>query len=225
MLELDQNITLALNGSDNLFWDNIIITYTNTWYWMLFALALLIVMFKNNDVRDFLLIIVTVGVMIAVADRICSGLVKPMVARWRPTQDPQIMYMLDVVEGYRGGRFGFFSGHACNSFCLATFLAMVFRHKGIGAGLYLWAIMNAYTRVYLGVHYFGDILVGMIVGVFIGFAFYAIYDRISNRFENSRSSSDKFTVTGYNKSDLNSILAVEFLNCAMIIIVGVIKGV
>lgn len=222
MLELDKTITLALNGSDNLFWDNVMLTYTNTWVWSIAVLVLLIVLFKNNDIRDFCLILVTMGVMIAVADRLCSGLVKPMVARWRPTQDPQIMYLVDVVNGYRGGRYGFFSGHACNSFCFATFLTLLFRHKTAGLALYAWALFNAYTRIYLGVHYFGDILVGLIVGVFIGMAFYSIFERVHARLGGTRSSSDKFTSTGYNKGDMNSFACVFALNFILVVIIGMI---
>lgn len=220
MIELDKYITLALNGSDSLFWDNVMITVTSTWSWSLVIFTLIIILFKNNDIRDFLLILVTMGVMIALADRICSGLVKPMVARWRPAQDPQIMYLIDVVDGYRGGRFGFFSGHACNTFCMATFMALLFRHRITSVVLYLWAATTTFTRIYLGVHYFGDTLVGMIAGIFIGLAFYALFDKIHSRISGVRSSSDKFTSSGYLKSDMSTFLSVVMANYILVIIVS-----
>lgn len=223
MLELDRYITLALNGSDSIFWDNLMLTVTSTWSWSLVILALMIILFKNNDIRDFLMILIAMGLMIAVADRLCSGLVKPMVARWRPTQDPQIMYLVDVVDGYRGGRFGFFSGHACNTFCMATFMAMLFRHRMTSVVLYLWALTTTYTRIYLGVHYFGDTFVGMIVGIFIGLAFYAVYDRIHSRMSGTRSSSDKFTRSGYLKSDMSSLLSVVMVNYILVVVVSLVR--
>ena len=129
--QLDQTITLALNGSTSLFWDNLMICITNTFSWSLVILMLFYIFFHNNTLRDALIILLTIGLMILVADRLCSGLVKPWVARWRPTQNPEIMYLVDIVEGYRGGRFGFFSGHACNTFCMATFLSFLFRYRAV----------------------------------------------------------------------------------------------
>ncbi len=120
--ELDHQLTLAINGSDSLFWDNLMYTVTNTFSWTLVIITLLIIIFKNNTWKEAVMVYVTIALLIFVADRICSGIVKPMVERWRPTQDPQLMYLVDVVRNYRGGRFGFFSGHACNTMCMAVFL-------------------------------------------------------------------------------------------------------
>ena len=103
--QLDHTLTLLINGSDSIFWDNVMYTVTNTFSWSMVIVALLVIIFKNNSIKNTLIILLTIALLIFVADRICSGLVKPMVARWRPAQDPQLMYMVDVVRGYRGGRF------------------------------------------------------------------------------------------------------------------------
>ena len=163
--------------------------------------------------------------MIFVADRLCSGLVKPMVARWRPTQDPEIMYLIDIVDGYRGGRFGFFSGHACNTFCMATFLSLLFRYKAVTFTLYFWSATTTFTRLYLGVHYFGDVSVGLIVGCLIGWGFYYLYDKVMQRLQSSRLTSDQFTPTGYKKRDMNLFLAVVYFNYICVLLVSMIKGV
>ena len=225
MLELDRYITLALNGSDNIFMDNLMMTITNTWSWTLVIITLLYVIFKNKGVYEFLLILFAMILMITVADRLCSGLIKPLVARWRPTQDPQIMYLVDVVDGYRGGRFGFFSGHACNTFCMATFMSMLFRHHKLSFILFIWALSTTYTRIYLGVHYVGDVTVGMLVGMLIGLAFYMIYDKISYRFGLSRFSSSQFTVTGYYKTDMNLLMTIIFLNYILVVIFSMFRGI
>ena len=225
MLELDRYITLALNGSDNIFMDNLMMTITNTWSWTLVIITLLYVIFKNKGVYEFLLILFAMILMITVADRLCSGLIKPLVARWRPTQDPQIMYLVDVVDGYRGGRFGFFSGHACNTFCMATFMSMLFRHHKLSFILFIWALSTTYTRIYLGVHYVGDVTVGMLVGMLIGLAFYMIYDKISYRFGLSRFSSSQLTVTGYYKTDMNLLMTIIFLNYILVVIFSMFRGI
>ena len=221
----DQSITLSLNGSESVFWDNLMMCVTSTYSWSLLILMLLVVIFRNNYVRDGLIVLLAIGLMIFVADRLCSGLVKPMVARWRPTQDPEIMYLVDVVNGYRGGRYGFFSGHACNTFCMATFLSLLFRYRAVTFTLYFWAATTTFTRIYLGVHYVGDITVGLIVGCLIGWAFYYLYTQVMKRLRTSRLTSEQFTSTGYKKKDLSMFLAVVFFNYICVLLVSLMKGV
>lgn len=223
--ELDHQATLAINGSDSLFWDNLMFTITDTLSWSLVMLALLIIVFKNNTWREALVIFLVLGVLIFVADRLCSGLVKPMVARWRPTQDPQLMYLVDIVRGYRGGRFGFFSGHACNTFCVAMFLSWLFRSGKLSFVLFLWAASTTFTRLYLGVHYLGDVLVGCLVGCFLGWMFHVILVAIQKRIGVKRLISEQFTSTGYLKSDMETLLAVIFFNYVMLVIIAVAQGI
>lgn len=223
--ELDHQLTLAINGSDSLFWDNVMYTVTNTFSWSLVILTLLVIVFKNKTWREALLVFAIMGLLIFVADRLCSGLVKPTVARWRPTQDPQLMYYLDVVRGYRGGRFGFFSGHACNTFCMAMFLSLLFRYWKVTPVLFFWAASTTFTRLYLGVHYLGDIVVGMLVGCTLGALFYMLLNAFQKRMGVKRLISDQFTATGYMKSDLENLLAVIFLNYVGVVIVAVAQGI
>lgn len=226
LIELDQKWTLALNGSDSLFWDNVMFTYTNTFSWSLVILTLFFIIFKNNDARQALMITVTIALLIAVADRLCSGLIKPMVARWRPTQDPELMYLVDIVRGYRGGRFGFFSGHACNTMCIAVFLSWLFRHRNVTLTLICWSLSTTFTRLYLGVHYLGDVLVGFIIGTILGTIFYFLMQLISKRQGLSSNSpvSSHFTATGYFVDDMNLLLTVIFLNYILVTIFAVSMG-
>lgn len=221
----DQQLTLTVNGSESVFWDNIAICVTNTFAWTLVIAMLLVVFFRNNDHRGALLILLSIGLMIFVADRLCSGLVKPLVARWRPTQDPEIMYMVDVLNGYRGGRFGFFSGHACNTMCMAVFLSRLFRFRPVTITLILWSLSTTFTRIYLGVHYLGDITVGFIMGIIIGLVFYYIYNKVSLRLHTPRRMSSEYTTTGYQKRDMYSLLAVIFFNYAAVVIFAMILGI
>ena len=93
---------------------------------------------------------------------------KPLVARWRPTHNPYLQDAVDIVNGYRGGPYGFFSSHAANTFVVATFLSPVFRRRSITLSLFGWAVLSCWTRVYLGAHYIGDLAVGALFGLAIG---------------------------------------------------------
>jgi len=85
------------------------------------------------------------------------------------------MHLTDVVAGYRGGYFGFFSSHAANTFSIATFLSLVFRNRNISLSLFAWAILNCWTRIYLGVHYFGDLLTGAVFGTLVAYLAFRVY--------------------------------------------------
>lgn len=223
--KLDQQLTLSLNGSDSQFWDNVVYTVTNTFSWTLVIIVLFVIIFKNNKLKDALLVLASMVLLIVVADRLCSGWVKPTIARWRPTQDPQIMYMVDIVRGYRGGRFGFFSGHACNTMSFAVFLSCLFRYRKLTFALIFWSLTTTFTRIYLGVHYVGDVVVGWLVGLFLGFLFYLFYNRLQARLGSSRLISEQFTSSGYLVSDLDSLLAVIFFNYVCVIIFAMTLGI
>ena len=224
--EIDHQLTLAINGSDSLFWDNVMYTVTDTFSWTLVIIVLLAIIFKNNTWREALMVYVAMILLIVVADRICSGIVKPLVARWRPTQDPQLMYLVDVVRGYRGGRFGFFSGHACNTMCMAMFLSWLFRSTKVTLTLFFWSLSTTFTRLYLGVHYLGDVCVGFIVGAILGFGFYWLMERyVHPRIGKTRFISDQFTSSGYLKDDMDTFMAVVFFNYICVIIFAMTLGI
>lgn len=216
--QLDHQLTLAINGSDSVFWDNVVYTVTNTFSWTAVIIVLLCVIFRNNTLRDTIIIYLGIALLIIVADRICSGIVKPTVARWRPTQDPQLMYLIDVVRGYRGGSYGFFSGHSCNTFCMATFFSLLFRYRKLTCVLFLWAATTTFTRLYLGVHYLGDVTVGFFVGITLGTLFYLLTNYIRRRLGISRHISDQFTSSGYYRSDLNVLMSVIAVNYILVFI-------
>ena len=224
--EIDHQLTLAINGSDSLFWDNVMYTVTDTFSWTLVIIVLLAIIFKNNTWKEALMVYVAMILLIVVADRICSGIVKPLVARWRPTQDPQLMYLVDVVRGYRGGRFGFFSGHACNTMCMAMFLSWLFRSTKVTLTLFFWSLSTTFTRLYLGVHYLGDVCVGFIVGAILGFGFYWLMERyVHPRIGKTRFISDQFTLSGYLKDDMDTFMAVVFFNYICVIIFAMTLGI
>ena len=215
--QLDHQLTLAINGSNSLFWDNVMYTVTDTFSWTIVIITLLVIIFKNNTWKEAVMVYLTIALLIFVADRICSGLVKPMVERWRPTQDPQLMYLVDVVREYRGGRFGFFSGHACNTMCMATFLSWLFRYRNVTITLVFWSLSTTFTRIYLGVHHLGDILVGFTIGVILGTLFYFLMSYLMKRFGKSgKMISSSFTPTGYLVDDMHVLLTVIFANYILV---------
>lgn len=222
LLQFDEKITLALNGSDSLFWDGVAKTATSTVTWIPLAAVLLYVVIHNNNVKKVWLILLAMAVCVLIADQTASGIFKPMVERFRPAQDPYLMYQIDIVDGYRGGKYGFFSSHASNTFALATFVSLLIRHSALVWAVYSWALLNCWTRVYLGVHYFGELLVGSIFGAIVGFVVYWAFCRIGHVEIDTTHRPEIQTATGYKRMDIYVFVSALWITYFYILLRAVI---
>ncbi|NDV47656.1 phosphatase PAP2 family protein [Paludibacter sp. 221] len=170
---LDTNVFLFLNGIHSAFFDGFMYVFSDKWVWVPFYCALLYVIIVNWK-KQSLWIILSLVVCIVLADQISSGIIKNLVERPRPTHNPALEGMVHIVNGYRGGMYGFVSSHAANAFGLALFCSLLFRRKIYSIMLFVWAALTAYSRIYLGVHYPFDIVGGTLVGVFSALLCYAV---------------------------------------------------
>lgn len=178
LIQLDKQLLLMVNGSDSLFLDYLVMTLTNAKTWILLYIALFYVVLKaNNTVRDILLVLAAAGLCVLLAGTVDDMLVKPTVARWRPGRDPEIGLLVDTVDGYRGGKYGFFSAHASNTFSIALFFSLLMRRRLFVLAMLAYSLLNCWTRLYLGVHYPGDITVGLLWGALVGYSVYRLHRR------------------------------------------------
>ena len=206
LIDLDKQLLLWFNGSPSLYLDTLVRTLTNALTWIPFYLTLFFVVIKNNEnVQKILLVVGSAALCVVLAGTIDDTIVKPTVARWRPTHDPQIGLLVDIVDGYRGGNYGFFSAHAANTFSIAIFFWWLVRSRLLTYAMVIWSLTNCWTRLYLGVHYPGDILVGLCWGAFAGCVAYWFYQRIARRFSTGMNfTSTHYTKTGYLRSDIDT---------------------
>lgn len=175
--------SLAINifgGSSSLFFDALAVHVTARLAWVLFYAVLLWRICLCRDWRRIVSVIVAVALCVLLADQIASGIFKPLVARYRPSHDPCIMHTIDIVSGYRGGLYGFFSSHASNTMSIAVFFALLLRRRLLNCAFGVWVALNCWSRIYLGVHYFTDIMVGLLCGTLVGYGIYRAYIRLTH---------------------------------------------
>lgn len=164
LLELDRDVFLFLNSLNTPWLDSVMPWITRTESWIPLYLVLLYLVIREFR-KDSWAVLVGIALTIVIADQVTSNLMKPFFERLRPSHDPTLEGLVHIVNGYRGGLYGFASGHAANTFGVTTFLVSVLSRYRWMSWLFLWAGLMTYSRIYLGVHYPGDILVGAIVGI------------------------------------------------------------
>ena len=178
--DIDTDALLAVNGLHDVFQDAMWWLVSAKWASALIVLALLWVLLHQNR-RHALLVIGMLVLAFVLADQVSSGLIKHLVERLRPTHDPSLGDAVHTVNGYRGGMYGFVSSHAANAFAAATLVSLIIRHRLVTFSLFTWALLQCYSRVYLGVHYPGDILGGIIVGLLAGWLVWTLMRWIQRR--------------------------------------------
>lgn len=168
LIELDKRLFLYLNSFHYDSIDPVMLLITKTSFWIPLYVVFIFLIFKAYR-HDGWWILVGAIITIVLADQITASIMKPFFARLRPSHDPSLVGLVHLVDGYKGGRFGFASSHAANTLGISLFLWLTLRNSYPLIWLaFFWAALMAYSRIYLGVHFPGDILAGAVVGITCG---------------------------------------------------------
>lgn len=175
LISLDQELFIYLNGLGVESWDAFWIFYTTKFNWIPFYALLLFLLYKQNNLKPFLVTIVSIALMITFTDQV-TNLFKSGFMRLRPCHESDVAEVMRLVKASCGGRHGFFSGHSSNSMALAFFIGLTFKrnYKFLFPFMILWALFMAYSRIYVGVHYPLDVFCGALFGVFSGWIWFKI---------------------------------------------------
>lgn len=171
LAQLDTQAFLAVNGFHTDFLDPVMRMLTGRWLWAGLYAAIIYVVIRRFGLWRGLLLVAVMCLAVGVSDMICAHVVRPYVCRLRPANlNSPIVELTHIVNGYRAGGYSFPSCHACNTVALALSSSIVLRDRAYTLFIFLWAALQCYTRLYLGVHYPGDILAGAAVGAAIACA-------------------------------------------------------
>jgi len=177
LLIWDQELFLWLNGLGSESFDAFWMTVTNKRYTIGFYAILTAVMSKRLGWKNTLWMLLTIALLITFTDQI-TNLFKDGFKRLRPCHEVGLTDIMRQVKPGCGGKYGYFSGHASNSFAMATFFVVLFaRHLKWLRWLFLVAALVAYSRIYIGVHYPLDVISGTCFGILGGWLFAKLYLR------------------------------------------------
>jgi undecaprenyl-diphosphatase len=173
ILDLDTQLFIYLNGLGSEAYDGLWLFITKQLNWISFFVVLLYLIYKKIGVKQSLYLLLFIAVLVTFTDQI-TNIFKNGFQRLRPCNTPEINGIIRVVKS--SDTFSFFSGHAANSMAVATFLYFVMkRHYKYFGLLFLWPLIFAYSRIYLGLHYPLDIVCGFLFGAISGFLIFKLH--------------------------------------------------
>lgn len=178
---IDTSLFLSINGWHSPFFDGLMVFVSGKLSWLPLYIFLLYLIIRQYKWKSWL-VLVFIGLLILASDQLSVHAFKNAFQRLRPCYNEELKLLVHTVTGC-GGQFGFVSSHAANSFVLVSFVSLLLHktYKWLPPALLLWGLLIAYSRVYLGVHYPGDVLGGAVLGVLIGWAFYYTFRKVEMR--------------------------------------------
>ena len=178
----DKQAMIFLNNLGSSTFDPFWILVSEKWFWIPLYVIFLYFLYKNFNKKSLFYILLFVALGITASDQI-ANIFKFGFERLRPCHDPSLEGLLREVKC--GGKFGFYSAHSSNSFFVATYLTMLLgkKIKQLPYFLFVWATIVAYSRVYLGMHFPGDIIVGAIMGILLALFFGTLAKKVIKKSE------------------------------------------
>jgi undecaprenyl-diphosphatase len=180
---LDLKILLAINSIHTPFLDDCMLFISHRYTWIPLYIFIIGFLFLKKK-KEFLPAIIFIIAAAVCSDLFASSFMKPFFQRLRPCHNPEVNGLLYLIENICGGKYGFISSHAANTFALSTFLVLYLRKEYKWIFLFfIWAGIVSLSRVYLGVHYPADIAVGAFSGIIMAIIFFYAFRLSLQKFQ------------------------------------------
>jgi undecaprenyl-diphosphatase len=186
VVRADQAATLWINSFHTPFTDSVWIFFSKVEVWIPLYALIAFFLFRRLGWKRALVAIAAIALTAVCSDQ-TANLFKDWICRLRPSHDPWMLAHGLYLPYDAGGLYGFFSGHAANTFGFAASTLAIFRsdeghsYKAYGWAIFIWAFLVSLSRIFLGRHFLGDILVGAAVGMLLGWLFALVFRRIGDR--------------------------------------------
>ena len=172
IIQYDKELLVFLNGLGNENWDTFWMTITNQFSWLPLYVLFLVLIFKAFGWKKGLALVVLTAVLVTFSDQL-TVFIKNSTERLRPNRDPQINEIIRIIKNNKS--FSFVSGHATTSTAISLFMHLTLKkYYKYTILFFIWPLLFAYSRIYIGVHFPIDVTVGAILGTLIGYLFYKI---------------------------------------------------
>ncbi len=216
ILELEKGLFFLINSSHSPFWDQVMWMYSGIYIWLpyiFFFCFMLIYKKKKQEWMPVLISLICVSILCVVFS---SLITKPLFARPRPIFHPSFMEEVrtlyeNIVEPY-----GFVSGHSATTFGIAIFTSLLFKNKLYTCVIFIWALLMAYSRIYLGVHFVSDIVGGGLAGVIIGYLIYLLYSSYISKYISKEKGNE--AIYSYSRSKILALTLFAYMLLFMIIV-------
>lgn len=218
LLKLDHELLIWFNSTHSPFWDAIMMFFTRIEFWIPFYILVTYQIFKYKG-KEAWWWLIGLSFLILFGELISTYLFKNILQRLRPSHEPALSGIVNLVKAYAGDKFGFVSSHATAVFAFAIYTSKLFKNSTYTLFVTIWSLLIVYTRLYLGLHYPGDILGGIALGLGLGYFFYRITRWwVSRLYPQKQFSRYKKLLGNSDVGILIAVVALEMVTISFVII-------
>lgn len=170
LIQIDKELFLKLNQAGGPGMDPVMLFLSGPIPWILFFSIYIILLGKpsRESISRYLVMTGAILVVLALSDQLSVHLFKNLFERLRPCHEPELVGEFRLVARSCGGSYGFVSTHTSNAFSLALLSSLLIKKRWFSISVFIWAVLISYSRIYVGVHYPGDVIGGMVLGLGLG---------------------------------------------------------